>query len=116
MATQKLAPKLFAVTLIRSRISRPWWQRKTLDALGLKRIRQTMIHKNTPSVCGLLNKVKEMIDIKPVVFRTDLEHSLTKKQILLDNGEFFVSMDTLVKLKNEVTTQPTSCQDALHIM
>ena len=69
-----------------------------------------MIHKNTPSVCGLLNKVKEMIDIKPVVFRTDLEHSLTKKQILLDNGEFFVSMDTLVELKNEVTTQPTSCQ------
>ena len=65
-----------------------------------------MIHKNTPSVCGLLNKVKEMVDIKPVVFRTDLEYSPTKKETLLDNGVFFVSTDTLVELKNEVTTQP----------
>ena len=87
--------KLFAVTLLRSRISRPWWIRQTLDALGLKKIGKTMIHKNTPSICGLLNQVKDMVNIKPLIIRTDLENSPNKIDSLLDNGEFFVSEKAL---------------------
>ena len=95
-------PKLFAVTLIRSRISRPWWTKQTLDALGLKKLRKTVIHKNTPSVNGLLGKVKDMVEIKPVIFRNDLENSPSKGEILLDNGEFFIKEETLESLKSEI--------------
>ena len=95
-------PKLFAVTLIRSRTGRPWWTKRTLDALGLKKLRLTIIHKSTPSVNGLLNQVKDMVDIKPIDFRTDVENSPSKGEILLDNGQFFVTEKTLQELSQEV--------------
>ena len=92
-----IIPKLLSVTLIRSKISQPWWKKKTLGSLGLKKIRQTMIHKNTPSVCGLLNQVKEMVDVKPVVIRRGMVDSPIRREALLDNGEFFVSTNELHK-------------------
>ncbi len=95
-----MVPKLFAVTLIRSRISRPWWIRQTLDALGLKKIGKTMIHKNTPSICGLLKQVKDMVNIKPLVIRTDSDSSPAKIESLLDNGVFIVTEKALPEVNN----------------
>lgn len=94
--------KLFAVTLIRSRISRPHWQKRTLDALGLKKTKKTMIHKNTPSICGLLNTVKDLVDIKPITLRqlTDEEQGYVgfkNAGKLLDNGEFLFTKDDFSK-------------------
>ena len=59
-------PKLFAVTLIRSGIRQPFWEKRTLKALGLTKLHKTVIHKNSPSVNGQLNAVKHLISIKPV--------------------------------------------------
>ena len=42
------ASKLHAITLIRSPIRTPKNIKATIAALGLKRIHQTVIHKNTP--------------------------------------------------------------------
>jgi large subunit ribosomal protein L30 len=65
--------KLFAVTLIRSGIRQPYWEKRTLKALGLTKLHKTVIHKNSPSVNGQLNAVKHLISIKPieVVLNTD---------------------------------------------
>lgn len=91
MASKKAVPKLHAVTLIRSGIGRPYWQKRTLEALGLKKLHRTRIHKNTPSVNGMLASVKELIKVRPVVFRTDLENSpIPGQEFFLDNGHFFI--------------------------
>ena len=68
MAASKVSeiPKLFAVTLIRSGIRQPYWEKRTLKALGLTKLHKTIIHKNSPSVNGQLNAVKHLITIKPV--------------------------------------------------
>ena len=89
-ASQKAIPMLHAVTLIRSGIGRPHWQKKTLKALHLTKMHKTVIHKNSPSVNGMLAAVKELIKVQPVVIRTDLENSPTGGQMFLDNAEFFV--------------------------
>ena len=89
-ASEKAIPMLHAVTLIHSGIGRPHWQKNTLKALHLTKMHKTVVHKNTPSVNGMLASVKELIKVQPVVFRTDLENSPTGGQILLDNGEFFI--------------------------
>uniref|UniRef100_A0A1X7VFZ2 Large ribosomal subunit protein uL30m n=1 Tax=Amphimedon queenslandica TaxID=400682 RepID=A0A1X7VFZ2_AMPQE len=102
MATRRLPPKLFVVTLRRSFIGRPWWTRETLKGLGFRKRWQKIICKNTPSVVGQLREVKDMIDVKPVVLRTDIKNSPTGKEILLDNGEFFISPETLEELTNDV--------------
>ena len=87
---QKAVPMLHAVTLIRSGIGRPHWQKNTLKALKLTKLHKTVIHKNSPSVNGMLASVKELIKVQPVVFRTDIENSPSGEQMLLDNAEFFV--------------------------
>ena len=100
MASQRAAHKLHAVTLIRSGIGRPYWQKRTLEALGLTKLHKTMIHKNIPSVNGMLASVKELIKVQPVVLRTDVENSPSGKEFISDNAEYFVREDKLNKEKS----------------
>ena len=83
-------PKLLAVTLVRSSISKPYWQKRTLRALGLVKMHKTIIHKNSQSVTGMLASVKDLIHVQPVAFRTDFENSPNKGPFFLDNGEVFM--------------------------
>ena len=95
MSAGKAVPKLLAVTLIRSGISKPYWQKRTLQALGLTKIHKTMIHKNSPSVTGMLSSVKELIRVRPIEFRSDLENSPNKAAFFLDNGQAFVDCQSI---------------------
>jgi large subunit ribosomal protein L30 len=54
------------ITLKRSPIGRPQKHRKILRSLGLRKPNQSVIHNNTPSIRGMLNKVSYMIDIEPL--------------------------------------------------
>ena len=46
---------------IRSEIKRPGDQKKTLLALGLKKIGQVVEHEDTPNIIGMVNKVKHLV-------------------------------------------------------
>tara|TARA_B100001248_G_scaffold150613_1_gene113088 strand:+ start:1850 stop:2026 length:177 start_codon:yes stop_codon:yes gene_type:complete len=48
---------------IRSKIKRPADQKRTLKALGLRRIGQVVEHKVTPSIEGMIKKVEHLITI-----------------------------------------------------
>ena len=48
---------------IRSKIKRPADQKRTLEALGLRRIGQVVEHKVTPSIEGMITKVEHLITI-----------------------------------------------------
>ena len=96
MSRSKMAskiPKLHAVTLIRSGIRRPYWERRTLDALGLTKLHKTIYHKNTPSVNGLIKAVKHMVEVRPLVVRTDFGNSPCSSMdgFVTSKGEIFVS-------------------------
>jgi len=49
------------VKQLRSGIKRPLNQKRTLEALGLKKIGQVVEHDATPSVLGMINKVKHLV-------------------------------------------------------
>jgi len=51
------------VTLRRSPIGTPFGHRLVLQGLGLRRIRQTIIHPDTPQVRGMINKVGYLLEI-----------------------------------------------------
>jgi len=59
-------PKKLAITQIRSRINRPQKHRATLDALGLKRHQQTVIHNDTPSIRGMINQIPHLVRVEEV--------------------------------------------------
>ena len=48
---------------IRSRIGRPKDQKRTLDALGLRKMHQVVQHNLTPQIQGMLNKINHLIKI-----------------------------------------------------
>ena len=67
MVKKKTAePKKIAITQVRSRIGRPGKHRRTLDALGLKRHQQTVIHSDTPTIRGMINQIPHLVVVKDV--------------------------------------------------
>jgi large subunit ribosomal protein L30 len=51
---------------IRSKIRRPQNQKRTLEALGLRKIDHVVEHDATPTILGMVNKVKHLISVEEV--------------------------------------------------
>ena len=54
------------VTQVRSIIRRPANQKRTMEALGLNGINQSVEHEGTPQVLGMVNKVKHLVAVEEV--------------------------------------------------
>ena len=54
------------VTQVRSKIGRPENQKRTLEALGLRKMNQTVVHENTPQITGMLNTVSHLVKVEEV--------------------------------------------------
>jgi large subunit ribosomal protein L30 len=48
---------------VKSRIGRPKDQRRTLDALGLRKMNAVVEHNATPQILGMVNKVSHLINV-----------------------------------------------------
>lgn len=48
---------------VKSRIGAPKDQKRTLDALGLRKLNQTVEHEDTPSIRGMVIKLKHLVTI-----------------------------------------------------
>ena len=49
---------------VKSAINRTLSQKRTLEALGLKKIGQTVEHDDTPNILGMVNKVKHLVSME----------------------------------------------------
>jgi large subunit ribosomal protein L30 len=56
--------KKLAITLKRSLIGRGQSQQKTVEALGLKRMHQTVIQNDNEAIRGMINKVNHLLEVK----------------------------------------------------
>ena len=54
---------LIKIKKVKSAIKRPGDQKKTLLALGLKKIGQVVEHQDSPSILGMINKVKHLVTV-----------------------------------------------------
>ena len=50
---------------IKSSINCPAVQKRTLDALGLKKMNHTVVKEDTPSVMGMVKKVHHLVEVTP---------------------------------------------------
>lgn len=60
----KMGMKKVKITQIKSRIGTKKSQRATLDALGLKKMHQTVVHNATPQIEGMIRKVKHLLKVE----------------------------------------------------
>lgn len=54
------------ITLKKSTIGCLDDQIKTVKALGLRKIRQTVVHEDNPMIRGMIFKVKHMVDVEEI--------------------------------------------------
>jgi large subunit ribosomal protein L30 len=60
----KKKEKLIRVTLVKSPIGYNLSQKRTVKALGLRKMNQTVEHKDSPTLRGMLNKVSHLIQVE----------------------------------------------------
>ena len=48
---------------IKSRINCPAVQKRTLDALGLRKMNHTVVKEDTPAVMGMVNKDSHLVEV-----------------------------------------------------
>lgn len=56
--------KTLRITQIKSLIGRPPKHRRTMEALGFHRIRETLEKADTPQIRGMINQVKHLIKVE----------------------------------------------------
>ena len=52
------------VKQVKSRIKCPVDQKRTLDALGLRKINRVVDHEATPAILGMIAKVKHLVSVE----------------------------------------------------
>ena len=57
---------IIRVTQVKSKIGRPERQKRTMLALGLKKMNQTVEHEATPQVLGMVKKVAHLLKVEEV--------------------------------------------------
>jgi large subunit ribosomal protein L30 len=64
MAKKTELAKALKVTLVKSAIGYSERQKKTVRALGLRRLGQTVEHTDTPAIRGMINKVSHLVKVE----------------------------------------------------
>ena len=52
------------VKQVKSKINQPARQKKTLEALGLRKMNQVVEHEATPQILGMVKKVEHLVRIE----------------------------------------------------
>jgi large subunit ribosomal protein L30 len=63
---KKKTEKVLRITWVKSHIGYSRRQKATMQALGFKRLGQTVEQKDTPVIRGMVNKVSHLVNIEEV--------------------------------------------------
>jgi len=58
--------KKYKVTQVRSTIKRPGVQKRTMEALGLRKINQSVEHQASPQIEGMINAVRHLVTVEEI--------------------------------------------------
>jgi len=61
-----MADRKLRIKQIRSAIGRQEVQKRTLEALGIKRLNQTVEHRDRPEIRGMINRVAHLLEVEEV--------------------------------------------------
>jgi large subunit ribosomal protein L30 len=57
---------MLKITLVKSTIGSKPQHRKTIEALGLKKIRQTVEKQDNPQMRGMVQKVRHLVEVEEI--------------------------------------------------
>ncbi|OFY64689.1 MAG: 50S ribosomal protein L30 [Bacteroidetes bacterium RBG_13_43_22] len=54
------------ITQVRSRNGKPERQKRTLDALGIRKLNHSVEHEATPQILGMVNKIRHLVKVENI--------------------------------------------------
>lgn len=54
------------ITQVRSGIDRPERQKRTIRALGIRKLHQTVVLTDTPQIRGMIDKVSHLVSVEEI--------------------------------------------------
>jgi large subunit ribosomal protein L30 len=54
------------ITQIKSAVNRKENQKRTMKALGLRRLHQTVIHQDVPQIRGMIHRVAHLVKVEEI--------------------------------------------------
>jgi large subunit ribosomal protein L30 len=58
--------KKIKITQVKSTIDRPERQKRSMQALGLRKMHRTVEHDATPQILGIVEKVKHLVTVEEI--------------------------------------------------
>lgn len=58
--------KKLRIKQVRSGIGRPLRQKRTLQALGFKRMNQVLVVEANPAIAGMVDKIRHLLEIEEI--------------------------------------------------
>lgn len=58
--------KMLKITQVKSLIGHKIDHKRTVEALGLRRIRHSVVQKDTPQIRGMINKVNHLVSVEEI--------------------------------------------------
>ena len=65
MARKKTTGRI-KITQTRSAIDRDYVQKRTIRALGIRRLNRPVVHNDTPQIRGMINRVRHLVVVEEV--------------------------------------------------
>lgn len=65
-SAQKAATGQLRITLVKSTIGRPEDQKNSVKSLGLRKLNQSVIRNDDPSIRGICNKISHLVSVEEV--------------------------------------------------
>ena len=62
---RRMASKL-KIRQVKSAINRSGMQKKTIRALGIRRLNQTVVHNDNPCIRGMVKKVEHLVEVEEI--------------------------------------------------
>lgn len=54
------------ITQTRSKIGRPERQKRTLEALGIRKLNQSVEHEATPQILGMVERIRHLVKVENI--------------------------------------------------
>lgn len=61
---EEIIMAIIKIKQVKSRIKCPKDQKRTLDALGLRKMNRVVEHEDTPAILGMVEKVKHLVSVE----------------------------------------------------
>ena len=54
------------ITQVKSKNGKPERQKRTLEALGIRKLNHSVVHEATPQIMGMVNKIRHLVKVENV--------------------------------------------------